>query len=426
MLSKLTHLLICLALVTTPAAAGWLPLSEPSATPVSNACSTSSGTSITFTAQGVGGANPNRISAVSINWDDSTNAGTASITAVTLGGAPMIKAMLALSGAQNSNSEIWYVSNPSGTTANIVITAATAINGVTIEVYSLVGFITGPIATTTGTTSASQGYNNKQLALAAGSRQVNVSTSLSNMTNDFSSACGANLWGVHASQLLRGNSQTLTTTISPTSNTPLIALAVWSTTPSPFATFDGVAVNTALSNANLTALHSNNTTGGARTASIKITGKYYYEVTTNSLNGVNSGLEILKSSASYTSGNTFINETIVIVGAGTPGVVIIDGSFTSGSIGAMTGLTTIGVAVDLTNNKVWFRKTPAGDWNGDPTGNPATNTGGATLTGAVSGGLGVTPTCTFVGDNTETCTANFGASAFSGAVPSGFTAGWPR
>src|SRR6266403_6211137 len=228
MLSKLTHLLICLALVTTPAAAGWLPLSEPSATPVSNACSTSSGTSITFTAQGVGGANPNRISAVSINWDDSTNAGTASITAVTLGGASMIKEVSALSGAQNSNSEIWYISNPSGTSANIVITAATAINGVTIEVYSLVGFITTPISSSVGTTSVSQGYNNKQVALAAGSRQINVSTSLSNMVNDFSSACGPSLWGVHASQRLNGTNQTLTSTISPTSNTPLIALAVWS------------------------------------------------------------------------------------------------------------------------------------------------------------------------------------------------------
>src|SRR6266403_232446 len=226
---KLLASLLAFFLWATPAfAQGWLPLAEASVTPVSNACTTSSGTTITFTAQGTGGANPNRISVVSINWDDSTNAGTASITAVTIGGLSMIKAASALNGAENSNSEIWYVSNPSGTSADIVITAATAINGVTIEVYSLIGFVTNPVSSSIGTTSVSQGYNNKQVALAAGSRQINVSTSLSNMTNDFSSACGPSLWGVHASQRLNGTNQTLTSTISPTSNTPLIALAVWS------------------------------------------------------------------------------------------------------------------------------------------------------------------------------------------------------
>src|SRR6266404_1317375 len=223
----LKYLLAALLAIASPAPAGWLPLADSVVTPVSNACSTASGTTITFTAQGTGTTNPNRISVVSINWDDSTNAGTASITTVTIGGISMIKAVSALGGPQNSNSEIWYVSNPSGTTANIVITAATAINGITIDVYSLVGFVTAPVASSVGTTSVSQGYNNKQVALAAGSRQINVSTSLSNMANDFSSACGANLWGVHASQRLSGSNQTLTSTISPTSNTPLIALAVW-------------------------------------------------------------------------------------------------------------------------------------------------------------------------------------------------------
>src|SRR5258708_5912868 len=146
-----------------------MPLAVSIVPPTSNACSTASGTTITFTAQATGGVNPNRISVVSINWDDSTNAGTASITAVTLGGASMIKAASALSGAQNSNSEIWYIANPSGTSANIVITAASAINGITIEVYSLIGFVTNPVASGVGTTSVSQGYNNKQVALAAGS-----------------------------------------------------------------------------------------------------------------------------------------------------------------------------------------------------------------------------------------------------------------
>jgi hypothetical protein len=194
--------------------------------PISNACTNASGTTITFTAQGVGNAQPNRVSVVTLNWDDSTAAGTAQLTAATIGGISMTRAVRAATGGQSSNSEIWYASNPTGTSANIVLTFSTTVNAVTIEVYSLLGYNTVS-ASTTGTTSVTQAFNNKQLALAAGSRRVNVSTSLSNMTNDFSSACGANLWGVHASQKLNGNNGSLTSAISPTSNTPLIALAKW-------------------------------------------------------------------------------------------------------------------------------------------------------------------------------------------------------
>ncbi len=230
MFNKLIRLLICLVLAATPTSAGWFPLADAFAAPISNACSTTSGTVITFTAQGTGGTNANRISVVSINWDDSTAAGTAQLTGMTIGGITMLRAVSNTAGATNSNSEIWYVANPSGTTANIVATFATAVDGVTIEVYSLIGY-QSVLATTTGTTSVSQGYNNKQLALAAASRTVNVSTSLSNMANDFSSACGANLWGVHASQALHGNGGTLSSTISPTTSNPKIALVIWTTAP---------------------------------------------------------------------------------------------------------------------------------------------------------------------------------------------------
>lgn len=197
-----------------------------STTPISTACTASSGTTITFTAQGVGPANANRTSVVSINWSDSTAAGTAELTAVTIGGISMVRGVRASGDNQNSNAEIWYIANPTGTSANIVATFSTAVDGVTIGVYSLIGYLTSPTASTAGTTSVSQAHTNKQVALAAASRTTNVSTSLSNMTNDYSAACGATLWGVHASQRLNGNG-TLSSTISPTSSNPKIALAVW-------------------------------------------------------------------------------------------------------------------------------------------------------------------------------------------------------
>ncbi len=207
---------------------GFCSPAGPVLIPVSTACSTASGTTTTFTAQGVGPASPLRTSVVSINWGDSTNAGTAEITGIALGALPMARGVRASGDNQNSNSEVWYVANPTGTSANIVVTSSTAIDGITIGVYSLLGYQTAPVASTTGTTSVSLAYANKQVALEAGSRTVNVSTSLSNLTNDFSSACGANLWGVHASGRLNGNNQTLTSAISPTSNNPKIALATWS------------------------------------------------------------------------------------------------------------------------------------------------------------------------------------------------------
>src|SRR6266404_2872294 len=158
----LKYLLAVLITLTplSPVNAGWLPLSEPSSTPVSNACINVSGTTVTFTAQNVGGVNPNRITVVSINWSDSTAAGTAELTAMTVGGISMLRAGRAAGDDQNNNAEVWYVANPTGTTANIVATFSTAVDGITIEVYSLIGYVTAPTSSTTGTTSVSQLYNN--------------------------------------------------------------------------------------------------------------------------------------------------------------------------------------------------------------------------------------------------------------------------
>jgi hypothetical protein len=81
----------------------------------------------------------------------------------------------------------------------------------------------------------------------------------------------------------------------------------------------------------------------------------------------------------------------------------------------------IGVAVDLTANRLWFWNPTAQRWNGAASGtqNPATGTGGydiSYITGAKfpawSG---------FNGTNGDVCLANFGASAFQNALPSGFS-----
>jgi hypothetical protein len=79
--------------------------------------------------------------------------------------------------------------------------------------------------------------------------------------------------------------------------------------------------------------------------------------------------------------------------------------------------TVIDEAVDLVNNRVWYRA-GGGNWNGSGTANPATNTGGIDISTLNPGpyfaanSLGTT-----VG---ETYTVNFGATAYSFAAPSGF------
>jgi hypothetical protein len=80
------------------------------------------------------------------------------------------------------------------------------------------------------------------------------------------------------------------------------------------------------------------------------------------------------------------------------------------------GVITIGVALDITNSKIYFIDlTNNGQWNDSATANPATNTGGTTV--SVTGAL--FPVLTVW--SLSSATANFGASAFVGTVPSGFS-----
>lgn len=68
---------------------------------------------------------------------------------------------------------------------------------------------------------------------------------------------------------------------------------------------------------------------------------------------------------------------------------------------------------------IWFRKN-AGDWNGDPSADPSTGTGGYDLTG-----IGVACVPMGFADNNDS-NFNFGGGTFAQSVPSGFTAGWPN
>jgi hypothetical protein len=193
-----------------------------------------------------------------------------------------------------------------------------------------------------------------------------------------------------------------------------------------FTTFNGSVTGGTLSNGQLTYTHTSGF-GLARSTAEKSSGKWYFEMTAaNGIagGGTNSCVAVITATATDTN----------VVNSGTSGGIVFQG--VAGAIfsnDVSTGLSlgsniadgdVIGVAVDLDNHNIWFRKSPSGNWNGQAIGsqNPATNTGGASLSNYNATTLA--PAAGSDNGLSWSWTANFGASAFSGSVPAGFTSGW--
>jgi hypothetical protein len=199
-----------------------------------------------------------------------------------------------------------------------------------------------------------------------------------------------------------------------------------------YATWDAATVTAVtLSGGNLVATNTGTTSvdQGAHVAAAggKSSGKYYFEATFTTVmgsvgQGVDYGAGVGTPSSTYTG--------MGFSGGVTGGMVYKTGSvYMNGSnqgsflLGTRVSGDVIGIAVDLDNRKLWFRVAPSGNWNASGTANPATNTGGFTLSAGT-----MVPFATFGGASglaNNVITANFGASAFTGAVPAGFTSGWP-
>lgn len=174
-----------------------------------------------------------------------------------------------------------------------------------------------------------------------------------------------------------------------------------------------------LSGGNLTVSTGTNY-AGVRAVGGLTSGKYYFEITCTTWNGNQCQVGLANAGASLGS--------VSNPGTGIVGVISADGSiYINGNpVGAGIGIGTnangaiIGIAVDLNGGLAWFRAAPSGNWNGNaayaPGGSGGVNI--STITGAIF------PYLT-AGFYTSTFTANFGNSAFTGAVPSGFISGFP-
>ncbi len=164
---------------------------------------------------------------------------------------------------------------------------------------------------------------------------------------------------------------------------------------------------------------ANSGTSGVRAYIGLSSGKYYWEETWNVING--SGTEIGVATAAATlNGNGIAGQAVVTNAKTASGEIWVNGVDSTKSLGIQSAGNVIGIAIDITGGLIWFRNAPSGNWNGSGTADPATGVGGISIS-SLATPLYPLAGFTFANDK---ITANFGATAFTGAVPAGFVAGW--
>lgn len=184
-------------------------------------------------------------------------------------------------------------------------------------------------------------------------------------------------------------------------------------TPTTWNPADKASVT--LSNGNLTAIGTA-TNAGTRAVKGLSSGKNYWECTMVSWVS-NTGIGVALATAAFNAhvGNNAATSGIL----GANGGIYVHGNYQGASL-PVSGGEIIGIALDMTNGLIWYRVCPSGNWNNSGTANPAAGAGGFALGSLLPG-----PLYPFWNGQTinDSVTANFGAGAFSGAVPAGFIAG---
>ena len=182
---------------------------------------------------------------------------------------------------------------------------------------------------------------------------------------------------------------------------------------------------------------------GARGTVYKSTsGKFYWEATVGTA-GILVGIGIAKQSTLLASGaaggaggivgrNGGItyrpcSGSVLYIASGSVGLVINEGVAAASSSGAMASTHVVAVAVDFTGQLIWLKNlsqtSTSGQWNLNLNGDPAAGTNGISI--ASFAGILMAPVAVVQYSGTGgIATINPGTSAFTGAVPAGFTSGW--
>lgn len=187
--------------------------------------------------------------------------------------------------------------------------------------------------------------------------------------------------------------------------------------------WDAVTIGTgwALTNSDLTGTKSSGGWTAVRSEVGKTgSGKYYMEITVDTMPAINTNV-MLGVGTSAISIDTYIGSSAD--GHCYQGNGAAYGSNAPASWGtAYTTSDVIGIAVDLDNEAIYFSKN--GTWQ-----NSSDPESGASRTGAHNSKHYLDNTKTYyigisVNSTSGAFTANFGGSAFSYAVPAGYTSGW--
>jgi hypothetical protein len=184
----------------------------------------------------------------------------------------------------------------------------------------------------------------------------------------------------------------------------------------------GFQTNITLTGASLIA--TTGTGGGAvRATSGQANGKYYFEITINTLGALFSIGLLPNYLINALTTNGFLSTAYAGLRVGN-NETSINGFLTGASLGTAANGTVVCFAVDYDNQRLWTRYGAAGNWNGSGTANPTTPSTGGSFTGLGSVGISLLPFVSFSGTGGQV-TANFGDSTFTGTVPTGFTSGMP-
>jgi hypothetical protein len=174
------------------------------------------------------------------------------------------------------------------------------------------------------------------------------------------------------------------------------------------------SANLSLSGGNLVVTNTGSTADSAiRSVVSYSSGKKYYETTASGAGVTSFG--IANASAPLSS---FLGSDNNGVGSLNNGNTLLN----FGNIGTAFGWNTgdvLGIAVDLTAKLFWIKNITAGQpWNNNGSADPATGVGGFSFS-TIAAGPYFAAAC--VPTNGESTTTNFGATAYTGTAPSGFS-----
>lgn len=182
------------------------------------------------------------------------------------------------------------------------------------------------------------------------------------------------------------------------------------------------SANITLTGSNLIAT-ATGTGAGARAVDKQIAGKFYWECTFNTVTNSITSCGVANSLWPTGTGIGILSLAPVgTCGLGRSGNVYVDGVIVGGiAFGALANGNVICIAADFSARLIWFRLGAAGNWNMSASANPATGAGGVSI--SLGNGVAAYPVVNLQLIN-EQITANFGDTAFTGAVPAGFISGF--